>query len=863
MGKGLIITEKPSVARSFADALVVKSSEKTDGYIEDSKWIITWCLGHLVTLSYPDKYDESLKSWRMESLPFLPKTYKYQVIDEGRTKKQFKIVAQLLNRLDVDVIYNAGDSGREGEYIQRLVYTQAKVEGKKNIRRIWIDSQTREEILRGIRDAAPESKYDNLYHAAIERAIEDYAVGINFSRMMTCKFGYEVNKKFRKDKYVTIAVGRVMTCVLGLVVNRENEIRSFKPTNFYRIAADHGGFISRWKAVDGSRYFEGPEPYNETGLKDEETANALVNEMQTFPYLEVITSEKKKEKKNAPLLFNLAELQAECTKRYKISPDETLAVAQSLYEKKLTTYPRTDARVLSTPVAKEIRNNITGIKTTLPDMAGAVDEVLRLGSCNNIANTRYTDDSKITDHYAIIPTGQGSIDGLTDRETAIYRLIVKRFLAIFYPAAVYDKYELSLKHKNGEMFFVAKKFLSDPGYLAIYEKNEEEKTDDDEKDGSSNMLQYVQAGNVIPADFSVDPSATAPPKRYTSGSMVLAMEHAGRMIEDEELRAQIKESGIGTSATRAEVIKKLTTIGYISLNKKTQILTPTQLGEDIVGYVNRSLKEMLSPSFTASWEKGLSQIEAGSIAPSTYREKMEEWVRKSVETIRQQDAEKAPERKPLEKCDAGICPACGSKLYYTKEYGYFCEKRKRNDKKSCQFGIGNTVAGRQMTREDLEPLLKGMPTKFYDDFVSSKGNPFTARLVMKDNGKIAFEPRTEQSSYTCPKCGKALNKSAYKYLCSCGFEFPMQMAKRPFSQEEMNLLAREGRLENIEGFTSKKGTTFSATITYKNGSCEFDFGENKKKSGSGKKGRKKGGRTIDACDVDVKALYEQIIKGDH
>lgn len=829
MGKGLIITEKPSVAKSFAEALGVHAVEKTDGYIEDNEWIITWCLGHLVTLSYPEKYNPELKGWKMETLPFLPTSYRYEVIEETRIKKQFKIVSSLLNRLDVDVIYNAGDSGREGEYIQRLVYTQAKIEGKKKIRRIWIDSQTREEILRGIRDAAPESKYDNLWHAAIERAIEDYAVGINFSRMMTCKFGYEVNKKYKKDKDVTISIGRVMTCVLGLVVDKENEIRKFTPTNFYRINADHGGFISRWKVVEGSRYFESPDLYNETGLKDEEKAFALVNEMSASPYLEVITSEKKKEKKNAPLLFNLAELQAECTKRYKISPDETLVVAQSLYEKKLTTYPRTDARVISTPVAKEIRNNITGIKAALPEMTDAVDEVLRGNSWNSIENTKYTDDSKITDHYAIIPTGQGSLNGLSDREIAIYKLIVKRFLAIFYPAAIYDKYDLSLKHKNGEMFYVTKKYLSDPGYLKIYEKNAEEKTDDDEEDGASNMLKYVQAGNVIPADFSVDPATTTPPKRYTSGSMVLAMEHAGRMIEDEELRAQIKESGIGTSATRAEVIKKLTTIGYIALDKKTQILTPTPLGEDIVGYVNRTLKEMLSPSFTASWEKGLSQIEAGAIAPSTYRQKMESWIRSSAEVIRKQKAETKPEKKPIEKIDAGTCPACGSKLYYIKEYGYCCEKRKFNDKKTCQFAIGNIVAKRKMTSEELAPLLKGQPTAYFDDFISTKEKPFTARLVMKENGVISFEfkVKTEESSFICPKCGKRLRKSDYKYICGCGFDFPIKIAGRPFSQEEVNTLVKKGRLETMDGFTSQKGKPFRAAITYKNEKLSFEF-ENKK-----------------------------------
>ena len=627
MGKSLYIAEKPSVAQEFAKALKLKLNRK-DGYLESEEAVVTWCVGHLVTMSYPEEYDPSLKRWSLETLPFIPEQFKYEVIPA--VAKQFKIVSGLLNRPDVDTIYVCTDSGREGEYIYRLVEQQAGVHGKER-RRVWIDSQTEEEIVRGIREAKDLKEYDNLSASAYLRAKEDYLMGINFSRLLTLKFGNSISN-YLHTKYSVISVGRVMTCVLGMVVRREREIREFVETPFYRVLSTIGeaeeSFEGEWKAVEGSRYFESFDLYKENGFKEREKAEELVAYLEApSPVTCQITAiEKKKEKKNPPLLFNLAELQNECSKRFKISPDETLRIVQELYEKKLVTYPRTDARVLSTAVAKEIHKNLNGLmKYELA--VSYLQEIVSFGSHKGLAKTRYVNDKQITDHYAIIPTGQGigALKSVSALSAKVYDVIVKRFLSIFYPAAVYQKVSVTTKVKE-ESFFSNFKVLAEAGYLKVV--NEENQSQ--EKSADQKMFERVNAlkkGMVLPVSaFEIKEGKTSPPKRYNSGSLILAMENAGQLIEDEDLRAQIKGSGIGTSATRGEILKKLFHIKYLSLNKKTQIVTPTLLGEMIYDVVEHSIRSLLNPELTASWEKGLTYVADGDITPEEYMQKLDHFI---------------------------------------------------------------------------------------------------------------------------------------------------------------------------------------------------------------------------------------------
>ena len=652
MGKSLYIAEKPSVAQEFAKALKL-NTRRQDGYLESEDSIVTWCVGHLVTMSYPEEYDPALKKWSLQTLPFIPTRFKYEVIPS--VAKQYKIVAGLLNRPDVETIYVCTDSGREGEYIYRLVEQQAQVHGK-NRRRVWIDSQTEEEILRGIREAKDLSEYDNLASAAYLRAKEDYLMGINFSRLLTLKYGNSISNYLGTD-YSVVSVGRVMTCVLGMVVRREREIREFIETPFYRILATIGEqgqtFEGEWRAVKGSKWFESFDLYKENGFKEREKAQQVIDYLtQEQPVIGQIASiEKKKEKKNPPLLFNLAELQNECSKRFKISPDETLKIAQELYEKKLTTYPRTDARVLSTAVAKEIHKNLNGLMKYEPAVL-FLQEIVEFGSHKGLAKTRYVNDKQITDHYAIIPTGQGigNLRGMSPLGEKVYQVVCRRFLSIFYPAAIYQKYSIVLERKN-EQFFANFKVLSEPGYLKVADvnlakKNSIQETFSDEKE--ENSVQADERNTEIPkvgrtlllqvladlkkndiltiADLKVKEGETSPPKRYTSGSMILAMENAGQLIEDEELRAQIKGSGIGTSATRAEILKKLVSIKYLGLNQKTQVITPSLLGEMVYEVVDHSIRQLLNPELTASWEKGLTYVAEGSITSDEYMEKLERFV---------------------------------------------------------------------------------------------------------------------------------------------------------------------------------------------------------------------------------------------
>lgn len=659
MGKALFIAEKPSVAQEFAKALKYNTVRR-DGYVESDEAVVTWCVGHLVTMSYPECYDPALKRWSLDTLPFIPAEWKYEVI-EG-VKKQFDIVSGLLNRPDVDTIYVCTDSGREGEYIYRLVEQQAHVEGKKR-RRVWIDSQTEEEILRGIREAKDLSEYDSLADAAYLRAKEDYLMGINFSRVLTLKYGNTISNYLKLQKGTVIAVGRVMTCVQGMIVKREREIRQFVETPFYRVLAkcSLGGsvFEAEWRTVEGSKYFASPKLYKENGFNKEEDARALIEQitevkmpdtsrnLSVVPPADLVITglEKKKENKSAPLLFNLAELQNECSRLFKISPDETLRITQELYEKKLVTYPRTDARVLSTAVAKEIYKNINGLRGYEP-AAGYAAEILSGGSYKTIAKTKYTNDKQITDHYAIIPTGQtGAVRGLSAMALKVYDTIVKRFLAIFYPPAVYQKVAIVMK-KDTESLFSSFKVLISEGYLKVAgipasqsrgNKNNDDETEDVKCDAAMlELLQKLKKGDIIQAgEFFVKEGKTSPPKRYNSGSLILAMENAGQLIEDEELRAQIKGSGIGTSATRAEILKKLIDKGYIRLNGKTQIITPTLLGEMIYDVVAASIKYLLDPTLTASWEKGLTGVADSSISSREYLDKLEGYVTRRTLAVKQ------------------------------------------------------------------------------------------------------------------------------------------------------------------------------------------------------------------------------------
>lgn len=649
MGKKLIITEKPSVAREFARALKQEMKSR-DGYMESQDYIITWCVGHLVTMSYPDAYDESLKRWSMDTLPFIPKEYKYEVIDQ--VKKQFAIVKGLFHREDVEVIYNAGDSGREGEYIQRLVLQMAGYNGKARLKRIWIDSQTEEEILRGIREAKDSSAYDNLGNSAYLRAKEDYLMGINFSRVLTLKYGYGMKEFLHKDKMV-ISVGRVMTCVLGMVVKREREIREFTKTLFYRLVADirvkDRAVEGEWRSVPGSAYDQSPLLYKENGFLKEESVLKLMEDLKKgrdFPLTGTLDSlEKKKETKNPPLLYNLAELQNDCSRFFKLSPDETLRIAQELYEKKLTTYPRTDARVLSSAVAKEITKNLSGLRG-IPQIASAVEQILLEKKAGSLLRSRYVNDKQITDHYAIIPTGQGlgSMAGLSSQAGKVYELIVRRFLSIFYPAAVYQKITM-VTALEGEKFFSALKIPIEEGYLAILKppvEKKKESSPEERMDASFlEAIKTLKKGHQVEINgLEIKTGETTPPKRYNSGSIILAMENAGQLIEDEELRSQIKGSGIGTSATRAEILKKLVANQYLALNKKTQILTPTQVGEMIYEAVGHSIRPLLNPELTASWEKGLTLVAEGEITPDEYMKKLNDFVGRrtlSVKQLRQDD----------------------------------------------------------------------------------------------------------------------------------------------------------------------------------------------------------------------------------
>ena len=648
MAKKLIITEKPSVAMEFSKALKINATRK-DGYLESENWIITWCVGHLVTMSYPEKYDEKLKQWRLDTLPFMPKEWKYEILPN--TEKQYNIVKNLLQREDVEEIYNAGDSGREGEYIQRLVFMMAKPNPKAQIKRVWIDSQTEEEILRGIKEAKPQAEYDSLSDSAYLRAKEDYLIGINFSRLLSIIYGRRVAKEINEER-TSIAVGRVMTCVLGMVVEREREIKNFEKTPYYKIIGEFGenenAFKAEWKVNEKSSVFESPKLYNETGFRKEEYAKDFIMSLKDKK-AKIEELKKQKSKENAPLLFDLGELQNECSKRFKINPTETLDIVQELYEKKLVTYPRTDARVLSTAVAKEIKKNLNGIAKGFKDeeIKIYINKMVEEKYSTDLIKTKYVDDKKITDHYAIIPTGQGyeNYDKLQELSKEIYKIIVKRFLAIFYPPAEYSKISVTIDIEN-EKFYCSGKICTNLGYQEILKPikkekkstnkeqnvenskdNTEEEKQEDEIESNIELLAKLKKGEeILVQNFETKESETSPPTRYSSGNLIVAMKNAGKYIEDEVLREQIKGEGIGTSATRQEIIKKLDKINYISINKKSQIVTPTIKGEAIYDVVKSSMPDMLNPKLTASWEKGLEMVAKKEIESDIFMGKLEKYI---------------------------------------------------------------------------------------------------------------------------------------------------------------------------------------------------------------------------------------------
>lgn len=743
--KKLIITEKPSVAEEFKKTLE-NSAKREDGYFEGMNYIITWCVGHLITLSMPEKYGEEYEKWSFETLPFIPNKYRYEIIDTA--KKQFNIVKKCLNRSDIDTIYYAGDSAREGEYIQRLVRQAAGRNTNAEELRVWIDSQTEEEILKGIREAKPLSEYDKMSDSGYMRAIEDYLIGINFSRALTLKYGQKFNNYIRMNHYTPISVGRVMTCVLGMIVQRERDIRSAVKTPFYGIKAilNDSKIECKWKSSETSKYYKSPLLFSEDAFSKEEDAIDFSAELSEKQYLTVSSVEETTEYKSAPLLFNLAELQSECSKKFKITPDETLNIIQSLYDKKLMTYPRTDARVLSSAIAKEIETNICGLKN-ISEFSDFANNILSNGNYKNIINTKYVDDKKITDHYAIIPTGETSgLGALSDLERNIYDLITKRFLAIFMEKAEFKKATATLT-LEGEEFHTTSKYLLKAGYLEL----DFESDNEDEKELCEKILS-LNKGSKLSSSFEVIKGSTSLPKRYTSGSIILAMENAGNLIEDEELRAQIKGSGIGTSATRAETIKKLIKNGYIRLDKKTQVLTPAASGEVIYEIVKASIPSLLSPKMTASWEKGLTSIVNGEVSKEIYSEKLNNYVIKEISKIKEEnvlvnlhddimnlrniysDIETGESEKNNIKTEF-TCPKCGNSILRLK-WGYACSK---SNNKECDFTIGYDFARGKISEKNMQKLF----TTGYTDKIKFKkkadDSTFEAKLCLnKETGSITF-----------------------------------------------------------------------------------------------------------------------------
>ncbi len=838
MGKSIIVTEKPSVARTFAAVLGVKGSG--DGYIENDKYIITWCVGHLVTMSLPGTYGDEWKKWSLEALPFIPARFLYEIIPD--VKKQFNVIKKIYNRKDVDTIYYAGDPAREGVYIQMLVRQEAGLSSGITEKVVWIDSQTEEEIKRGIKEAKPLSNYKNISEAGYARAIEDYLIGMNYSRALSKKYGEK------------ISVGRVMTCVLGMIVKREREIRNFKVTDFYKISAlgeSNHPFKAKWSVTKESAFYNSPLLYNSEGFLNQKDAEDFKNNLSDD--LTLIKKEIKESKKAAPFLFNLAELQGECTKRYKYSPDKTLQIAQSLYEKKLTTYPRTDARVLSTAISKVIETNISGLKKYNSEIKDVCDEILSSESHKKIGSSKYTDDSKISDHYAIIPTGEAlsSIGSLSADEQKVFDLIVKRFLSIFMDPAVYSKisceflaeYTSENGDKSKERFSAGASKLVSPGFLALMGKTGD---DDDDDSSAYNILDALKEKATYNTSYDIEKGETQPPKRYTTGSMVLAMENAGNLIEDEELRAQIKGSGIGTSATRAEIIKKLEKREYTQVNKKTQIITPTELGEKIYDIVLKVIPAMLSPEMTAAWERGLAQVESGQCTKEFFLDKLYTDIRKTIKEVKEMNGGKnfaSDNDFEPEILENITCPNCGGQLKSAKKGGFYCENFKKEGI-DCNMYLG-VLAGHKMTKHDVTRLLTDNETDMISDFVSKSGKKFAAKLILvQEDGKYVckfggFEENSKKESIdgiVCPVCSGKIMKGSRGYSCEnykngqdneCSFSIYGEVAGHNLSDSEIKDLINKKETGIITDFKSKKGSSFSAKLKLKNENgiykTEFDF----------------------------------------
>lgn len=823
MGKTLIITEKPSVAREYAQILGVRGNQ--DGYIENDRYVITWCVGHLVTMCYPEEYNPELKKWELDTLPFLPEHYRYTV--NGSVRKQYQTVSAQLVRDDISTILWAGDSGREGQVIEENIRMMVNIPSRIVEKRVWIDSTTEEEILRGMREAKPMSDYDNLAAAGVMRAIEDYAVGINFSRILSIKYSNILNHATGMTKYKPIAVGRVMSCVLGMIVNREREIRNFKETVFYRPVAQAGDYPmikADWEAKE-----ERLDYYKRIGFLDKRKAEAFVASLDKR-YAIVSSIESKNEIKYAPLLFNLAELQAECSRLFKLSPDETLTVAQSLYEKKLTTYPRTDARVLTTAVSKEVKKNVQGLMR-VEEIAVFVNTALGSRTLENLSQTRYVDDSKVTDHYAIIPTGEtGGLGSLSQTEYEVYLLICQRFLAIFQPPAQYRKVKLMLDI-GGEKFNSSKRVLLAPGYLSLYGQKLDEEAMQEVKQFDS-----LRKGIMLqPCMVSLTEGRTQPPKRYTSGSIILAMENAGQLIEEPELREQIKGAGIGTSATRAEIIKKLCDNRHIKADKR-QVLTPTDFGEMIYEVLIRSIPALLNPKMTASWEKGLEQIAGGEITQNIYREKFEKFVKTTVEKLKVTDLQSdiITAIKPFTNMNLTadgapapldiICPKCKKNAMRITKSGYGCSGYRKDDDNACDFFVGK-IKGKLISTTQLKKLVTDGVTDEISGFQGDKGK-FKGRLMIYDDFSVRFKSdnTSETTSYRCPNCGNPLEKKKYKLVCNCGFSMSHTVASKVLDDRDIKLLLAGETTGLIKGFKGSKGA-FSTRLKRNGNDIEFVWEE--------------------------------------
>ncbi|MBR4719859.1 MAG: topoisomerase C-terminal repeat-containing protein [Lachnospiraceae bacterium] len=843
MGKKLIITEKPSVARDFARVLNVKGSR--DGYIENDEYVISWCVGHLVSMLYPEDYDMKYKSWKLEDLPFLPREYKYGVIKS--VSKQYNVVNSLLHREDVDTVYWAGDSGKEGQTIEENIRNFGGVREGMTELRVWIDSQTDDEIRKGIREAKAMSEYANLGKSGIMRTIEDYALGINFSRVLSVKYGRMVNNAANTKKYAAIAVGRVMTCVLGMVVYREREIRDFTETPFYRVIGNltEEKIPAEWKALEESRYMNSPLLYKENGFKKREDADELIRELSGKNAV-VESIEKSTSKKKAPLLFNITELSAECAKRFKISPDQTLQIAQDLYERKLTTYPRTDARVLTSAVAKEIYKNLNGLRSYEPTSV-FVNNIIDNKLYTGLNKTQYVKDEDVTDHYAIIPTGQvRELAGMTDIQKKVFDVIVRRFLSIFYPPAEYLSVKLTVKIDK-ERLFSSSKVLKKKGYMEIagVSKSKDDEENEISEDSKKKILKFVETlkkGDEITVDsFEIKEGKTSPPKRYNSGTMMLAMENAGNLIEDEELRQQIKKTGIGTSATRGQIIKKLVDIGYLNENKKTLILTPSKLGEMIFEVVDMSVPTLLNPEMTANWERGLEGIINGSVDALEYREKLEDYIRRETGRMINSDMENDLAGRLDPFTDGKIkvfgtskrlglkCPRCGGELT-TTSFGYGCCNYRNNDNK-CNFTVGR-IAGLDISENDFAQLVTDGRTRIIKGFTSSRGNKFSAvlKLNREENGDVKavfdfdanadYEP-VEIEGLRCPMCGsKIMRNRAGGYECEnytrdddmkCRFNIDTVM-KHKVTETELRSLVNNGITDVINNLIARNNVRFSAKL---------------------------------------------------